>query len=147
MTSRSSPHSFAVFSGQFENVHADTLNHVPILMLEIRLSCPKSAPGFFLRATDNGFVLILEGSVEIGAGLVALPQGQPAGSHGPTQNSPQWLWLRSREAPCRLLLFSGSPLRKPVVFGGPFVMNTREEIQQAPREFDRPVCHIGFHGR
>lgn len=41
----------------------------------------------------------------------------------------------SGETPCRLLLFSGPPLREPVVFGGPFVMNTEEEIQQAFRDF------------
>lgn len=36
----------------------------------------------------------------------------------------------------RFLLFSGQPLREPIAWGGPIVMNTREELQQAFREID-----------
>ena len=36
----------------------------------------------------------------------------------------------------RFLLFSGSPLEEPIAWGGPIVMNTREELQQAFQEID-----------
>ncbi len=42
--------------------------------------------------------------------------------------------VRSEESPVRFLLFSGRPLREPVARHGPFVMNTRDEIEQAVRE-------------
>jgi redox-sensitive bicupin YhaK (pirin superfamily) len=35
------------------------------------------------------------------------------------------------ESPVRFLLVSGKPLREPIARYGPFVMNTREEIEQA----------------
>jgi redox-sensitive bicupin YhaK (pirin superfamily) len=37
--------------------------------------------------------------------------------------------------PARLLLLAGAPLREPVVSYGPFVMNTREQILEAVRDY------------
>ncbi|MBX8538593.1 pirin family protein [Pseudomonas cichorii] len=44
------------------------------------------------------------------------------------------LQINSAEG-ARVLLIAGRPLREPVVQYGPFVMNTREEIEQALRDF------------
>jgi hypothetical protein len=35
----------------------------------------------------------------------------------------------------RFILLAGKPLNEPVVQHGPFVMNTREEIEQAIRDY------------
>lgn len=39
------------------------------------------------------------------------------------------------EHPAQLLVLSGTPLNQAVVFGGPFVMNTQKEIDQAKIDF------------
>ena len=36
----------------------------------------------------------------------------------------------------RFVLFAGHPLREPIAWGGPIVMNTREELEQAFEEID-----------
>ena len=34
----------------------------------------------------------------------------------------------------RFLLFAGKPLKEPIAWGGPIVMNTKEELNEAFRE-------------
>lgn len=46
------------------------------------------------------------------------------------------LKLHTSEKPVRLLLMSGKPLREPIAWGGPIVMNTREELMNAFQELD-----------
>jgi redox-sensitive bicupin YhaK (pirin superfamily) len=43
--------------------------------------------------------------------------------------------LRAGHDGARLLLLAGKPLNEPVVQYGPFVMNTREEIERAVRDY------------
>jgi redox-sensitive bicupin YhaK (pirin superfamily) len=42
--------------------------------------------------------------------------------------------VATQENPARFLLVSGKPLREPIARYGPYVMNTREEIEQALRD-------------
>jgi redox-sensitive bicupin YhaK (pirin superfamily) len=42
--------------------------------------------------------------------------------------------VAAAESPVRFLLVSGKPLNEPIARYGPFVMNTREEIEQALRD-------------
>ena len=53
-------------------------------------------------------------------------------------SSPAGSLLVSEKQPdsdARVLLLTGEPLREPVVGQGPFVMNTREQIQQAIQDY------------
>lgn len=43
---------------------------------------------------------------------------------------------RTEEEEARFLLFAAKPLREPIAWGGPIVMNTREELNEAFRELD-----------
>ena len=45
--------------------------------------------------------------------------------------------LEAGDGECELLLLQGRPIGKPVVQYGPFVMNTREEIQNAIQDYQR----------
>jgi hypothetical protein len=43
-------------------------------------------------------------------------------------------WVRAGNEGIRFLLLSGRPLKEPIAWGGPIVMNTAEELELAFRE-------------
>ncbi len=79
-------------------------------------------------AGHNGFCYVFEGEAEIGGGKV------PA-AHLAVLGPGDAVNLRSGELATRLLLVAGRPIGEPIARYGPFVMNTREEIQQAFHDY------------
>ncbi len=86
-----------------------------------------------ITAGHNAFVYVYEGAVRIGEGAAAkMLQTHGAGILG-TEGDAVTLTAGDNEA--RFILLAARPLREPVVQYGPFVMNTREEIEQAMRDY------------
>ncbi|MHB1317406.1 MAG: pirin family protein [Anaerolineae bacterium] len=46
------------------------------------------------------------------------------------------LWVKAGPSGIRFILLSGNPLKEPIAWGGPIVMNTREELNLAFQELD-----------
>ena len=46
-----------------------------------------------------------------------------------------WVHVEATTEPLRFLLISGKPLREPVAWWGPIVMNTRQELETAVQEY------------
>jgi len=76
----------------------------------------------------NAFVYAYEGSAEIGG------QELPMQAAGILSDGDQ-LEIKAGPEPLRLVLIAGKPLGEPIVQYGPFVMNTREEIEQALQDY------------
>ncbi|XP_073000537.1 pirin-like protein [Typha latifolia] len=80
----------------------------------------------------NSFVYILEGE-----GVFGSEDSSPAASHYCLVLSPGDglnVWNKSAK-PLRFVLVGGQPLNEPVVQHGPFVMNTRAEIQKTMEDY------------
>jgi redox-sensitive bicupin YhaK (pirin superfamily) len=119
-----------VFSGAYGDMISPTLNHLPVTMLEVRVENGGAFRHSF-AATDNAFVYILEGAVEIGPAGDLLEASQLGWLTRSEEPGSSELTITARGTGSRFLLFAGQPLREPIAFGGPFVMNTQAEIQQA----------------
>ena len=82
-----------------------------------------------LPETHNAFVYLIKGSVNI-AGTELVRDQLAVLNKGDSIN------LTSGGDSAQFLLIAGKPLGEPVVRGGPFVMNTREELQQAFMDYE-----------
>jgi len=101
------------------------------LYLDVRLPAGAefSVP---IAAGHNAFLYAYEGSAQIGAAGSAQPLPHRAAGVLSDGDS-----VRVQAGPegVRFLLMAAKPLREPVVQYGPFVMNTREEIEQALADY------------
>jgi quercetin 2,3-dioxygenase len=79
-----------------------------------------------VAAQDNGMVYLYEGSAAVGEGKQALPAHTAA-----VLSTGDTVGVRAGDQGARFLLLLGTPIGEPVVQYGPFVMNTRAEIEQA----------------
>jgi redox-sensitive bicupin YhaK (pirin superfamily) len=122
-----------VFSGSSRGLHAATLNHVPVTMVEILLE-PGASVNQDLPGSYNGFLYILEGSGSFGVDETEGLAGQVLFLGSAEGEKESEISITAKEK-LRLLLYAGEPVNEPVVAYGPFVMNTQEEIRQAITDY------------
>lgn len=112
-----------VIAGQYKDTQGAKSHHIPATFLELDLR-PHSEVRFPSDPEETTFVFLLEGDAIIGEKTI----GEKAavlltdGDH---------VYLKSTEKPARIIYAQAKPLGEPIAWGGPIVMNTQEEINQA----------------
>lgn len=91
---------------------------------------PDAAFEAALPADYNAFLYVYEGEALVGAEKKALPH-RAAG----LLSSGDRLSMVAGDKGARVLVLAGKPIGEPIVQYGPFVMNTREEIEQAIADY------------
>jgi len=92
--------------------------------------------GSFVNAIPRGhaaFAYVFEGAARFGGkdqAMITAPKLIVLGEGDRVE-------VAAAEGPARFLLVSGKPLNEPIARYGPFVMNTREEIEQTLRELQQ----------
>lgn len=119
------------------NLNGQTI-HGPIqglstqpLFLDVRLPAHRhfSQP---IAEAHNAFVYPYEGKIEVGP--VDQLRALASQTAGVLVNGQQ-IEIRSADQAAAFLLLAGLPLQEPIAQYGPFVMNTREQIEQALSDY------------
>lgn len=115
-----------VVAGQTDEGTAGVIDNPFVKPLYLHVALPAGVA--FEQAvseSDNSFVYVMQGQLSVGDKQRPLNSGQLGVlEHGDSVK------LHAEEA-SEFLLVSGQPLNEPVARGGPFVMNTREQVEQA----------------
>tara|TARA_B100000378_G_scaffold174288_1_gene140579 strand:+ start:51 stop:890 length:840 start_codon:yes stop_codon:yes gene_type:complete len=119
-----------IIAGKFGEVEGPVKGHnVEPIYFDIELEKDKIF-NFDLPSTHNSFIYLIEGEIKIGEQ-----------SHDPVKDSTLILLTRSIKlkvyslTKSKFLLISGKPIGEPIARGGPFVMNTKEEILTAVQDY------------
>jgi len=113
-----------------ETARIDT--RVPIQMLHFTIQ-PGGEVSQSVPAEQSGLVYVFKGNANIGSDRRQVAEGQAALLE--SGDSVSIGVSAEQSGPAEILLLSGKPLNEPVARYGPFVMNTREEIEQAFRDY------------
>ncbi|MZQ97895.1 MAG: pirin family protein [Acidaminobacter sp.] len=126
-----------LISGQVENIKSlkptpdswasSEANHVSIWLAEMAPGAVYTLPA--VSETLNRTLYFYEGE-SLSLDGAALPS-----YHGCTLDGGRVVELVNGTAPAKFLLLEAEPINEPVVQYGPFVMNTREEIVAASRDY------------
>lgn len=116
-----------VIAGEFNGVAGPAETYSPVNLIDIKLNAGGEVMTS-VPAIHNTGLLVVSGSVEV--------NGQAAAKHSFVlfENEGEDIHLKATEDSV-LLLLSGEPINEPIVSYGPFVMNTKEEIDQAIMDF------------
>ena len=118
-----------VIAGQYENTQGPAQTFTPMNVWDLRLTASSSATAP-IRAGWNTALIVLKGQIKV--------------NHERTVKDGAMVVLSAHGSDCfiesisdaSVLLLSGEPIDEPVVGYGPFVMNTRNEIEQAIHDFN-----------
>ena len=119
-----------VIAGKFEKAEGPVKKHnVDPIYFDVELGEKKNF-GFKLPKTHNSFIYLIEGEIKIGQNK----HSQIKGSTLILLNNGEELNICA-VTKAKFLLISGKPIGEQIARGGPFVMNTKEEITQAISDY------------
>ena len=123
-----------VIAGKFEKAEGNVKGHnVEPVYFDVELNKDKEFI-FKLPSTHNTFIYLINGEIEIGA----IKHDQVKDSTLILLEKGENLNVRAKSN-SKFLVISGKPINEEIARGGPFVMNTKDEILQAVQDYHNGV--------
>ena len=119
-----------VLSGSYGDANGVLPRHIPASIFDISLPRGESLT-LPTKPEENVFVFLIEGDAIINATLISEKTAVLFGGGDSVSFS------AAPERDLRIIFFSGKALHEPIAWGGPIVMNTREELDFAFDELRR----------
>jgi len=129
-THKDSEKIIKIIAGKFNKAEGPVKGHnIKPIYFDIELKKNKEF-NFDLSSSHNSFIYLIEGEIKIGdkdhkkvknSTLIILTRGEKLKVKAITKS--------------KFLLLSGKPIGEPIARGGPFVMNTKEEIIKAVEDY------------
>lgn len=124
-----------VIAGSFEqNAGAITRETTEPVYLDIHLKA-NGRESIVIPASHNAFVYVYQGEIQAGSQARMVQQRQMAILTNPSDATASSCIEVTTSQDARLLVVSGKPLNEPIVQWGPFVMNTRAQVEAAIDDF------------
>ncbi len=118
-----------IISGIFKGVQGPARSFTPIDIFNLTLK-KDAVIDFSLPERHNTGILLISGEVKVNDRNIV-----PANSYILFNNEGDRIIIEGLNN-CKLLVMSGAPINEPIASRGPFLMNTREEIQKAYEDYN-----------
>jgi len=115
-----------VIAGEYKGRRGVTPRHVRATIYDVALEAGRSIR-LASAAGETVFLFTIEGDAVIAGAPVREKSAVLTGEGDAVE-------IAAAEGPARVIFFMGPPLREPIAWGGPIVMNTREELDAAFRQ-------------
>lgn len=124
-----------LYAGKLGDLAAAFATTWPMTLIDLKLK-PGAAFAAPVPMGQRAFALVLDGQAALGADRRAAKAGDVAwAAVSPGGDGFDALPVTAGAASARVLVFASPVIDEPVAMGGPFVMNTREEILEAFADF------------
>ena len=124
--------SIGIIAGRYQGVPgAAEGDYVRMVFLDVELA-PEAGWTLATEAELTLFVYVIAGAGQFEDAERGPLHGKQAALFHPGET----LAVRASAEGTRFLLFAGAPLREPIAWGGPIVMNTPQELRQAFQELN-----------
>ena len=116
-----------VISGEYKGLKGVAPRHIQATLYDVTVRKGRSIR-LDADAAQTAFLFTIEGGVVVSGRPIQEKSAVLFGDGG-------WIHAAAPEdADARFIFFMGRPLREPIAWGGPIVMNTRDELDEAFRQ-------------